>query len=387
MGSTARRESAVNGLTVRPNFHYLTDIHFGAGVVSRVPDILRDLQVSRPLVVSDPSMEELNLLDRLGISSPVRFSQVETNPTEASAGAGLEVFREAGCDGVVAMGGGASIDLAKCICLLAGHEPPLEQYAIRADGTSKITGPLPPLVAVPTTAGSGSEVGRAALLTLDSGDKVGFLSPLLLPKAAVCDPDLTLSLPSYLTAATGMDAVSHCVEAFCSPRFNPVADAIALDGLERAYRNILHATQQGQDLRARAEMMMAALEGGLAFQKGLGAVHSLSHPLGALAGRRLHHGTLNAIFLPAVLRFNFESCQERMAILARRMGLRQVSRLPAAIEKLNVQLGLPGRLRDLGVTREELEPLASKAVADHCTATNPRPFNDDHSLSLYLECW
>jgi alcohol dehydrogenase class IV len=268
--------------------------------------------------------------------------------------------------------------------MMAVHEPPLEQYAILKGGTPRIRSTPPPLIAVPTTAGSGSEVGRAALLKLDSGRKLGFLSPHLLPKAAVCDPELTLSLPPRLTAATGMDAISHCVETYCSRRPNPAADAIALEGLARGWRAIRSAHADGTDLEAREQMMHCSLMGGLAFQKGLGAVHSLSHPLGALEGLRLHHGTLNALFLPPVLRFNAAACPEKMDGLARVIGV-STKELPIAFERLLEQLGLPRRLRQLGVTKEHLARLAGHAAEDHCSATNPRQFDQAAAQRLYEE--
>jgi 4-hydroxybutyrate dehydrogenase len=225
------------------------------------------------------------------------------------------------------------------------------------------------------------------LITVPGEGKLGFLSSYLLPVAAICDPELTLELPSLLTAATGMDAISHCMETFCSPRYNPVADAIGLDGLERGYRNIIKATCNGSDHHARAEMMTCALQGGLSFQKGLGAIHSLSHPLGALTDKLLHHGTLNAIFLPIVLRFNFDYCKEKMQIIAKRLEIPDESTLPDRFAQLMHELGLPARLRDLGLTKEDLEPLAEKAKEDHCTSTNPRPLRVEDCRQLYLQAW
>jgi alcohol dehydrogenase class IV len=259
----------------------------------------------------------------------------------------------------------------------------LSDYAFLNGGLPKITGKKPPLIAIPTTAGTGSEVGRAALVSMNNGRKLAIISPHMIPNAVICDPSLTLGLPRALTAGTGMDAVAHSIETFCSPRFNPVADAIALDGFSRAYANIRKAVNEGSNLVARSEMMMAALEGGLTFQKGLGLVHSLSHPLGAVPGKRLHHGTLNAIFLPHVLRFNMEACREKMDMLARAMGASKSSNLPDLIEKLNSEIGLPSRLRDLGVQREDVEPLAEFALQDHCSLTNPRPVTQAVCQQVY----
>ncbi len=370
-----------------PDIAYLTDIYFGQGSVDVVPDLLERLRIGRPLLVTDARLIELGLTGRLAIGTPATFSGTETNPTEANLQAALGCYRQGGCDGIVAFGGGAALDLAKLVGLMAGHAPPLEQYAIVHGGTARIGAGGPPVVAIPTTAGSGSEVGRAALLRLDCGRKLGFLSTHLLPRAAVCDPELTLTLPPRLTAATGMDAISHCVEAFCSNRVNAVADAIALEGLGRGWRSIRRAFADGADRAAREEMMQCALMGGLAFQKGLGAVHSLSHPLGALAGLRLHHGTLNALFLAPVLRFNSAACSQKFDALARVMELAPGSDVPAAFDTLVQELGLPRRLRELGVVKEALVPLAQQAVDDHCSATNPRPLDLPAARTLYAEAW
>jgi 4-hydroxybutyrate dehydrogenase len=243
------------------------------------------------------------------------------NPTEAAVHDALEAYRAHGADGIVAIGGGSSLDLGKAVALLATHPAPLAQYASVEGGAPRITPAVAPLIAIPTTAGTGSEVGRGSVIVLNDGRKLGFLSAHLLPKVALCDPELTLGLPAGLTAATGMDAMAHCIETFLSPLVNPPAEAIALDGLRKAAAYIERATRDGQDREARWNMMMAAMEGAMAFQKGLGAVHALSHPLGALPGLKLHHGTLNAVLLPAVLRFNASSVGDKMQRLAAAMGL------------------------------------------------------------------
>ena len=370
-----------------PIFSYLTDIYFDFGAVKVLPELLNKYKVLRPLIITDKGLVKLGILKKLVIDSPVVFDAVETNPTESMVLDAIELYRQSGCDGIVAAGGGSPIDLAKCVAILVNHPPPLEQYAILRNGRSKITGNMPPFIAVPTTSGSGSEVGKAALVTVAGAGKLGFLSDHLLPIATICDPELTMELPSLLTAATGMDAISHCVETFCSPRHNPIADVIALDGLERGFNNIIKATYNGTDRHARTEMMLCSLQGGLAFQKGLGAVHSLSHPLGALTDKRLHHGTLNAIFLPVVMRFNFDYCKEKMRVIADRLRIKKASLLPDRFTRLNEELGLPVRLRELGLTKEELEPLAKKAKEDHCTPTNPRPLEVTDCLQLYFEAW
>src|SRR5882762_1319496 len=257
-----------------PTFSYLTDVYFGFGTLRVLPELINKYKVLRPLIITDKGLVKLGILEKLGIATTFVFDHVETNPTGAMVLEAVEVYRKSGCDGIVSVGGGSPMDLAKCVAILVNHALPLEQYAILRNGTPRITANMPPVIAIPTTAGSGSEVGRAALVTLEGVGKLGFLSNHLLPSATICDPELTIELPALLTAGTGMDAISHCVETFCSARYNPVADAIALDGLDRGFTNLAKATYHGTDRQARTEMMMCSLQGGIAFQKGLGAVHS-----------------------------------------------------------------------------------------------------------------
>ncbi len=254
------------------------------------------------------------------------------------------------CDGVVALGGGSPIDLAKGVALLATHAGALEQFAVIYGGLDRITAAVAPVIAIPTTAGTGAEVGRAALLTLDDGRKLGIISPHLIPKRAICDPELTTGLPPGLTAATGLDALSHCIETLCSPRINPPAEAIALDGAGRIWRNLETACTDGANLDARGEMLMGALMGGLAFQKGLGAVHSLSHALGGLKDLKLHHGTLNAILMPLVVRFNTPEIGGKLRRLTQALGLPDGADLAGELDALNRRLAIPAGLGTLGVT-------------------------------------
>ncbi len=370
---------------------YLTKIQFEVGARSLLADELKALGCTAPLIVADKGIVAAGLVAEvlkaggLSADTPV-YDGTPENPTEAAVHEALEVYRAHNCDGIVGLGGGSPLDLAKAVSLMATHEGPLADYAVILGGLGKIRKDKPPVVAIPTTAGTGSEVGRAALLTLEDGRKLGFISPYMIPDVAICDPELTLGLPAGLTAATGMDALTHCIETYLSPRYNPPAEAIALDGLRRVAQNIREATRNGSDIDARTEMMMGALQGGMTFQKGLGAVHSLSHPLGGLKSLRLHHGTLNAVLLPAVLAFNAEGADEaanaKYVALASILGAPRPADLPETIEALNRDLGMPASLSEMGVPQDVFAGVAENAVLDHSTATNARPIKRDDFVAI-----
>jgi 4-hydroxybutyrate dehydrogenase len=335
--------------------------------------------ITRPLVVTDPGVKAAGVLqpalDALPGMPIAVFDQTPSNPTEAAVRAAVEVYRTNRCDGLIAVGGGSAIDCAKGVAIAATHEGPLTRYATIEGGSPRITEKAAPLIAVPTTSGTGSEVARGAIIIVDDHRKLGFHSWHLVPKAAICDPELTMGLPPKLTAATGMDAIAHCMETFMSAAINPPADGIALDGLERGWAHIERATRDGSDREARFNLMSASMQGAMAFQKGLGCVHSLSHSLGGV-DPRLHHGTLNAMFLPAVVRFNAqaESVQKerRLERMAHAMGLRSAADIPDAIRDMNARLGLPSGLAAMGVVRGQFEQVIKGALADHCHKTNPR---------------
>jgi alcohol dehydrogenase class IV len=307
------------------------------------------------------------------------FDQTPSNPTEAAVHAAARLFKEQRCDGLIAVGGGSSIDLAKGVAIAATHDGALKTYATIEGGSPKISERVAPLIAVPTTAGTGSEVARGAIIIVDDGRKLGFHSWFLVPRAAICDPELTLGLPPMLTAATGMDAIAHCMETFMAPAVNPPADGIALDGLERGWASIEAATRDGNNRQARWNMMSASMQGAMAFQKGLGCVHSLSHSLGGV-NPKLHHGTLNAMFLPAVVRFNASAdsivADRRLARLAHAMGIGRSdaagTEIADALREMNKRLGLPSGLAAMGVERSWFERIIDGAMADHCHKTNPR---------------
>ena len=365
---------------------YLTQIEFGTNAIATLGEALSELGVGRPLLVTDEGVIAAGLAEKalahLPQNTPV-YSGTPPNPTESAVRAALEQYQAGGCDSIVAIGGGSPIDLAKGVALLATHNGSLEDYAMIYGGLAKITAGVAPVIAIPTTAGTGAEVGRAALLTLDDGRKLGIISPHLIPRRCISDPELTLGLPPRLTAATGLDALSHCIETYCSPRFNPPADAIALDGAGRIWRSLPVAFSDGGDIDARADMLMGALMGGLSFQKGLGAVHSLSHALGGLKDVSLHHGTLNAVLMPVVIRFNAPAIEDKLQRLAAAMGLGLD--LPTALEVMNGRLGIPSGLAEMGVREDHFDWVIERALADHSHATNPREPGADDYRNMLLE--
>ncbi|MGN6262869.1 MAG: iron-containing alcohol dehydrogenase [Ralstonia sp.] len=375
---------------------YLTHVHLGFGTVNELKSECARVGIRRPMIVTDKGVAAAGLaqraIDATGGLPVTVFDETPSNPTEAMVLKATAQYKDGGCDGLIAIGGGSSIDLAKGIAIAATHPEPLTTYATIEGGSTKITEAAAPLIAIPTTAGTGSEVARGAIIILEDGRKLGFHSWHLLPKSAICDAELTLGLPPALTAATGMDAIAHCIETFLAPAFNPPADGIALDGLERAWANIERATRDGADRDARLNMMSASMQGAMAFQKGLGCVHSLSHPLGGVKvnGKTgLHHGTLNAVVLPAVLRFN-ETAEtvvrdNRYARMRRVMNLPAGADLAQAVHDLTARLGLPTGLRQMGVPEDALEHVVEGALLDHCHKTNPRIATADDYRRMLAE--
>jgi len=369
---------------------YLTQVQFEFGAIRLLAEECKRVGIARPLVVTDAGVRAAGVLDKalaaLGDLPVTVFDQTPSNPTEAAVRAAVAMYREGRCDGLIAVGGGSAIDCAKGVAIAATHEGPLTTYATIEGGSPKITDRVAPLIAVPTTSGTGSEVARGAIIIVDDHRKLGFHSWNIMPKAAICDPELTLGLPPRMTAATGMDAIAHCMETFMSAAFNPPADGIALDGLERAWGHIERATKDGSDREARLNLMSASMQGAMAFQKGLGCVHSLSHSLGGV-DPRLHHGTLNALFLPAVIHFNSgaDSVQKdrRLQRMASAMHLDSAGDLGDAIRDMNARLGLPKGLAAAGVNTDQFEKIIDGAMADHCHKTNPRlATRDDYRAML-----
>jgi 4-hydroxybutyrate dehydrogenase len=354
---------------------------------------LARLGVSRPLVISDPGLSASGIVAEVvgPLASAVVFDGVQPNPTEDDVLSALSVYRERGCDGLVGLGGGSPIDAAKAVRLLATHPGELADYDITADGLDKVTADLPPMVAVPTTSGTGSEAGRGTLIQLPrTGRKTAVISPFLLPSVALCDPELTRGLPPGLTAGTGMDAFTHCVESYLSTTENPICDGIALEGLKHVAQGLETAVGNGANAVARRSMMTGALLGGISFHKGLGVVHALSHALGSEG--RAHHGTLNAILLPHALRFNREVAEERLTDLAVRLGVGRGGEGPGHLitltELVLAKLPLPRNLGSVeGLSRQRIPEYARLAMLDHCHRTNPRPCTRPDLEDLLDRAW
>jgi 4-hydroxybutyrate dehydrogenase len=367
--------SAIDGLAALDRvilINYITRVQFGFGAINSLSGEVSRLAFKRPLVVTDRGVLGAGIADLLERHLPsfVVFSDTPSNPTEAAARAAGELYRRERCDGLIAVGGGSPMDLAKAAALVVTHDGPLVSYALVNGGFDRITSNVPGVVAIPTTAGTGSEVARATVIIMADGSKRAIGSPHLIPKVAICDPELTVGLPPLLTAATGFDALAHCIETYCSPVINPPAEAIALNGMVRAVTFMERAVADSSDREARWHMLMAALQGGLAFQKGLGAVHALSHPLGELG---VHHGTVNAILLPHVLEFNAPRIGPQLTAMANALGLKWSADVIAHVAGLIRRVGLPDRLGSLGVTEAHVQPMSQKAERDSCNATNPPP--------------
>lgn len=365
-----------------------TRIVFGPGALATLPEHARALG-KRALVVCDPGVAKLGLAERVrsslekaGIAAAV-FDGVQPNPVEKNVFAGVAAFKDAKADLLVAIGGGSPLDTAKLIGLAATHDRPLADFDDATGGDKYIGATVPPLVAIPTTAGTGSEVGRSGVVTLAAtGRKTVIFSPYLLAKVAILDPELTVSMPARVTAATGFDALTHCLEAWCASGDHPMADGIALAGLELAARNLARAVAHPNDLGARGGMMKAAMMGAVAFQKGLGACHSLAHPLSSDKG--MHHGLANALCLPAVVEYNQSAIPERLD-RARAVLDPRADSCADAVRALRAEIGLPGGLAAEGIAEADLPKLAEKAFADACHRSSPRPTTQADLAMLYRQ--
>lgn len=372
------------------NWSYPTAVRFGAGRIRELAEACNAAGISNPLLVTDRGLagmditkNALDILEAAGLGRAM-FSEVDPNPNDKNLEAGVKVFRDGGHDGVVAFGGGSGLDLGKLIAFMAGQTRPVWDFEDIGDWWTRAdAAAIAPIVAVPTTAGTGSEVGRASVITnSETHEKKIIFHPKVLPTVVICDPELTMGMPAMITAGTGLDAFAHCVEAFSSPFYHPMSQGIALEGMRLVKDYLPRAYQNGQDLEARAQMMSAAMMGATAFQKGLGAIHAMSHPIGAHFNT--HHGTTNAVCMPSVLDFNAGAIRERFDMASAYLGIEGgFDGFRAFVQELNDSLGIPRRLSDLGVTEDAIPALVKGAITDPSCGGNPVELTEANLEELF----
>ena len=380
-------------MTLTANWSYPTAIRFGAGRIGEIADACAATGMKKPLLVTDKmlaslpiTMATLDLMEAGGLSRGL-FSKVDPNPTEENVNAGIAAYRAGGHDGVIAFGGGSGLDLGKVIAFMVGQTRPLWDFEDIGDWWTRADADaIAPIIAVPTTAGTGSEVGRASVITnAQTHEKKIIFHPKILPAVVIADPELTVGMPGFVTAGTGMDALSHCLEAYCSPHYHPMSHGIALEGMRLVKDNLLTAFHDGNNLVARAEMMSAAMMGATAFQKGLGAMHALAHPLGAV--HNTHHGTTNAVVMQAVLRFNRPAIEEKIEMAARYVGIEGgFDGFHDFVGMMNSTLGIPENLTALGVHDPDIDALVVSALADPSVGGNPVEMTTENTRVLLESC-
>ncbi|MBY5990984.1 iron-containing alcohol dehydrogenase [Ferrimonas balearica] len=379
--------------TLQANWNYPNAIRTGAGRLVELPQLCEEAGIKAPLLVTDPGLvtqpmvaDARSLCEDHGLSCGL-FSQVQSNPTGENIDAGVAAYRDGAHDGVIALGGGSALDAGKAIALMVGQSRPLWDFEDRGDNWTRVnTAGIAPVIAIPTTAGTGSEVGRASVIT-HAGQRVKkiIFHPLMLPRFVLLDPELTVSLPAHITAATGMDALSHCLEAFCAPSYHPMADGIALEGIRLVHDHLERAFTNGQDLEARAQMQVASTMGATAFQKGLGGMHALAHSLGAIYGA--HHGLLNAILMPYILKANRTAVEPRIEQLARYLGLPKANfeGFMDWILSLRTRLGIPHRLTEIGIDEEKAALVGQMAAQDPSAEGNPVALGAEQYSALFVQ--
>ena len=380
-------------MSLKANWNFPTHIRIGSGRLKEIGQCCSDLNIFNPLVVTDKNLGDneittnlKNELISLKLPHSV-FSQVDSNPTEINLLQGLEILKEGSFDGVIAFGGGSALDLGKLLAFMIAQDLPVWEFEDLSDNWKRATTQgILPIIAVPTTAGTGSEVGRAGVLT-DSINKIKkvIFHPEMLPKSVICDPNLSLKLPQKLTAGTGMDAFAHCLEAYCSPGYHPMADGIALIGMKLVKDSLLEAYENGENIEARTNMLSAALMGATAFQKGLGAIHALSHPIGAMYNT--HHGTTNAVLMKKVLEFNKDYINNKIQKLSNFLDIENgFNGFTDFVEELCNKLNIPECLKDIGVEKNQIELIASMAIVDPTASGNPRELTFNNTLNLLKDC-
>ena len=371
------------------NWSYPTSVRFGAGRIAEIAEACRVAGVRKPLLVTDRGLASMEitaktraLVETAGLGNAM-FSEVDPNPSDLNVAAGLKVYREGGFDGVIAFGGGSALDLGKTIAFMAGQTRPLWDFEDIGDWWTRANpAGIHPIVAVPTTAGTGSEVGRAGLITNSAlHEKKIIFHPKMLPSVVICDPELTVGMPKFITAGTGLDAFAHCVEAYSSPHYHPMSQGIALEGMRLVKEYLPRAYADGSDIEARAHMMSAAAMGATAFQKGLGAIHAISHPVGAV--HNTHHGTTNAVCMPEVLKFNRPAIEDRFDMVAAYLGIKGgFDGFCAFVDEFNESLGIPRTLGGIGVKDADADALTKSALNDPSVGGNPMPMTYDNTRAM-----
>ena len=379
-------------MTLIGNWSYPTQIKFGAGRIREIADACNQANIKRPLLITDKGLSNLpitsstlKLMKDAGLGDAL-FSNVDPNPNEKNLNSGITAFKEGNHDGVIAFGGGSGLDLGKLVAFMVGQDRSVWDFEDVSDWWTRANpNTIFPIVAIPTTAGTGSEVGRASVLTnSDTLEKKIIFHPQILPKVVICDPELTIEMPKSITAGTGLDAFAHCVEAFSSPHYHPMSQGIAVEGMRLVIENLGKVYSDGSDIEARANMMSAALMGATAFQKGLGAIHALSHPIGAI--HHTHHGTTNAVCMPAVLRLNESKIRDRFDSVTGYLGIQNgFSGFKVFVDEFNASLNIPLRLSDLGVENPDLGKLVKGALSDPSCGGNPVKLTSDNLKALFEE--
>ncbi len=375
------------------NWSYPTSIRFGAGRISEIAEACETTGISKPLLVTDRGLanlpitqDTLALLDQAGLGRAL-FADVDPNPNEKNLEQGLKAYNDGGHDGVIAFGGGSGLDLGKVVAFMCGQTRPVWDYEDVGDWWTRADADkIAPIIAVPTTAGTGSEVGRAGVLSnSETHEKKIIFHPKILAAIVICDPELTVGMPTAITAGTGMDAFAHCLEAYCSPHYHPMSQGIAVEGMRLVKEYLPRAYADANDIEARAHMMSAAAMGATAFQKGLGAIHALSHPIGAFYNS--HHGTTNAVVMAPVLKFNRAAIETRINALAAYLGIAGgFDGFYSYVVELNASLGIPANLTELGVTNPDLDWLVESALKDPSVGGNPVEMNKDNTRALFEAC-
>ena len=373
------------------NWSYPTAVRFGAGRIKELKEVCISAGIRRPLFVTDPTLATLPMTrDALNLFSSddcrvTRYADIHSNPKEGDVINGVAIYRNHSCDGVIAFGGGSAMDVAKGIAFMQGQTRPIWDFEDIGDWWTRAdAAAIAPVIAIPTTAGTGSEVGRAAVVTKeDTLEKKIIFHPKMMPISVILDAELTRGLPPHLTAGAGMDALAHCMEAYCAPTYHPMSAGVALEGMRLIANALPRAVANGADLEARGDMQVAATLGAMAFQKGLGAIHSLSHPVGALYNT--HHGTTNGIFMPYVLVFNRSEIADKIDPMCDALGIqRGFDHLLNWTLELRERIGIPHTVAELGVTVEKLDLIAERAVADPSTGTNPRTLDKEGAKQIFM---